>query len=709
MMTIKQVDGYPKIQPSIDRFPGFLQTSPAATWIAEPKPGSPGKFNKAPRNPKTGFRIGANDPANFGTFDEAVKALETGRYSGCGVLLTADSGIVGVDIDDVRQQPHPVKEWVRRAVADGAYCEQSPSGDGLRLFMRGTLPDTGRKCDGLEIYNRDRFLTVTGASLNKEPAGLIDGQYLIDDFLKFLPERHTKEAQGVKISQVGTADHGTVVGAIDRITKLVEQAHPDLWIGWSALPKDVDRSQIDMRAVCEIARIARVCGVSSDAMPNVIETVFNMSGLVRSKWTDRADYRNRTIAEAIMRVSDEPVPNLLDLNLNVAQSSPSAKRDHVQLKLSDGLVVLSDIPPPPREFVWEGLLPAGKATLLAGAGGVSKTQLGMQLMVCVAAGIGLFSRKVTMGATLGIFAEDDNEELSRRINATINTLNLSDSQKKSAAERIRAISTIGLDSRFTKPINGCLESTGFADEIVRLAEELAAESGKLVRLIVIDHASLAHGGDFNSREDVAQTGRLINYIANETGAAVLLLAHTRKGASTKDEEPTADDAAGSAAWSDLVRSVMVIRTMTEKEGQAKGISPDKRKEYASLTVVKANYAPPSSSIWLHRRSVEGWGVGVLTEVDLKQKAKPIPGCDWKLRQRVIDLVKSNQYLTQTKIQRHSGKDGGLGASRHRVEGEIDGMLADGDLVLVQPTPEEKKQFGIRGTTSGFLRVGEKQS
>lgn len=694
-MNIKQVEGYPKIQPRIDSIPGFLRALPAANWIAEPKPGSPGKFNKAPRNPKTGIRVGANEPSNFGTFDDAVQGLDTGRYSGCGILLTADSGITGIDIDDVRQQDDPVKEWVKRAVAAGAYCEHSPSGDGLRLFVRGTLPDTGRKYEGLEVYNRDRFLTVTGASLNKEPAALIDGQRLIDEFLEFMPERpaKAKEAQVVKNSQTAAANP-------DMVTKLVafmavkepllhagEWGQVDTGMGVIGYPSQSE-ADYAYTAVCvrkldsmEIGR-AEIAGIALE--------VFKTSGL----------YRNDRKALLAINKHIDALP----------ERRPVTDKHHrVQIKLSDGRIQLSDIPPPPRKFVWDDLLPAGKATLLAGAGGVSKTQLGIQLMVCVAAGVGQFSRNVMMGSTLGVFAEDDTEELGRRINATVNTLNLSNSQKKTSIERIRTISMIGLDSRFTKPINGCLESTGFADEIVRLAEELATESGVPVRLIVIDHASLIHGGDFNSREDVAQTGRLINHIANVTGAAVLLLAHTRKGASTKDEEPTADDAAGSAAWSDLVRSVLVIRTMTEKEGRVKGVELDKRKEYASLTLVKANYAPPSSSIWLHRRSIEGWGVGVLTEVDLKPKAKPQPGCDWKLRQRVADLVKANQYLTQTKILRHSGKDGGLGASKHKVEAEIDGMLADGDLVLVKPTAEEKNQFGIRSLTAGFLRVGEKQS
>lgn len=450
------------------------------------------------------------------------------------------------------------------------------------------------------------------------------------------------------------------------------------------------QSEADYAYLGECVRKLVALGTARDKIASIALEAFKQSGLYRD---DR---------KALLAINKH-------VDTLPARDAITEKRNRVQLDLSDGLIELSDIPPPPREFVIEGLLPAGKSALFAGSGGTSKTQGALQFMVGIAAGKSILSREVMHGAALGIFAEDDPEELARRINAIINTFSLSQQQRKSVANRLRALSMIGLDARFTKPINGAIESTGFVDEIIRLAEELAVESCEPVRLIVIDHASLIHGGDFNSREDVAQTGRLVNHIANVTGAAVLLLAHTRKGSSTKDDDPSADDAAGSTAWVDLVRSVMLLRTMTEKEGRVLGVAPDKRKEFASLNVVKANYAPPSNAIWLHRRGVEGWGVGVLTEVDLKPKAKPMPGRDWRLGERIADLVKSNQNLTQTKIQRYCGKDGGLGASKHKVDAEIDRMLADGVLVLAEPTVEEKKLFGIRGATSGFLRIGEKQS
>ena len=81
-----------------------------------------------------------------------------------GVVLNR-SGIVGVDIDDYvdlfSERPE-VKAWVHHAIKQGVYCEKSPSGKGLRLFMIGKLPTSGRKNAGLEIYDDARFLTVTG-------------------------------------------------------------------------------------------------------------------------------------------------------------------------------------------------------------------------------------------------------------------------------------------------------------------------------------------------------------------------------------------------------------------------------------------------------------------------------------------------------------------------------------------------------------------
>lgn len=156
------------ITPNFDNIPDDLREQPWAVWVAEPRSGSQGKYNKAPRSPVTGFKVGANQPDLFGTFEQAKTAYESGQYTGVGVLLTGN-GIVGFDIDDYLNtfdNTPEVRAWVERAISDPtnpAYAELSPSGTGLRLFVRGELPEKGRKSGCLEVYDNVRFLTITGA------------------------------------------------------------------------------------------------------------------------------------------------------------------------------------------------------------------------------------------------------------------------------------------------------------------------------------------------------------------------------------------------------------------------------------------------------------------------------------------------------------------------------------------------------------------
>lgn len=166
------------LKPQFENIPDELKQLPWAVWIAEPrldKDGKPtGKYNKAPRSPIYGMKIGANQPEQFGTFEEAKETYSYGRYTGVGVLLTG-SGIIGIDIDNVAElvktKPE-VKTWLKKAIASGAYCEISPSNTGIRIFVIGNLDGHGRKASNLEIYDNKRFLTVTGNLLKLEGVSL---------------------------------------------------------------------------------------------------------------------------------------------------------------------------------------------------------------------------------------------------------------------------------------------------------------------------------------------------------------------------------------------------------------------------------------------------------------------------------------------------------------------------------------------------------
>lgn len=159
------------LKPIFENIPEELKEQPWAVWKAEPRldedGNHTGKWSKAPRNPLTGRMVGANQPDTFGTFDEAVKAYNTGNYSGVGVLLTG-SELIGIDIDDgktILKTIPTLKDWLKSASEEGAYIEKSPSGNGLRVFVYGNIDSDGKRMGGLEIYKDVRFLTITGNQL----------------------------------------------------------------------------------------------------------------------------------------------------------------------------------------------------------------------------------------------------------------------------------------------------------------------------------------------------------------------------------------------------------------------------------------------------------------------------------------------------------------------------------------------------------------
>jgi putative DNA primase/helicase len=122
-----------------------------------------GKRTKPPYDPKTKRGASHAAPATWGTFDQAIKALDNG-FGGIGFVFTEDDPFCGIDLDKCRDpQTGEVESWAVKIIRDfDSYTEVSPSGTGLKIFIKGKLPGGGIKTKHIEIYDRLRFFTVTG-------------------------------------------------------------------------------------------------------------------------------------------------------------------------------------------------------------------------------------------------------------------------------------------------------------------------------------------------------------------------------------------------------------------------------------------------------------------------------------------------------------------------------------------------------------------
>jgi hypothetical protein len=109
------------------------------------------------------------DVARLTSFDAALGALESGRWTGLGYAHVPGCGINSLDFDncvDASGALEPeIDAFIHRA---GTYAELSPSGRGVRLIAKGTLPSIKRiHPDGynVECFGESGFVTITGRAL----------------------------------------------------------------------------------------------------------------------------------------------------------------------------------------------------------------------------------------------------------------------------------------------------------------------------------------------------------------------------------------------------------------------------------------------------------------------------------------------------------------------------------------------------------------
>src|SRR5262245_59180889 len=94
-----------------------------------------------------GRSASTTDPATWTTFVAAVAALRANpsRVAGVGFVFTRDDSYVGVDIDDCRDPATgEIADWAQSIINDlDSYAEVSPSGTGVKIWVKGELPGDG--------------------------------------------------------------------------------------------------------------------------------------------------------------------------------------------------------------------------------------------------------------------------------------------------------------------------------------------------------------------------------------------------------------------------------------------------------------------------------------------------------------------------------------------------------------------------------------
>lgn len=277
-----------------------------------------------------------------------------------------------------------------------------------------------------------------------------------------------------------------------------------------------------------------------------------------------------------------------DVHLDEPPSTPLPKL--VPIPYIKGEVV------PPLEWLVPDWIPMRKATLLQGDGGDGKSTIVQQLQSSCAAELAWLGLRVNGGVSLGVYTEDEKNDLLRRQKDIDANYNLD----CRSTGKMLLLPRAGEDNeliRFNKV--GVAGPTPFYRQVREAALDFR------VRLVGLDVAVDLYGGDENDRRQVRAFARLLNGLAMEIDGAVVLSSHLSQ-AGIKSE----GGHSGSTDWSNAFRSRAYLSRPKKDNGKS-GDGDEPTDTNARLfTRKKANFASIGETIKLH------WARGVILPDEL---------------------------------------------------------------------------------------------
>lgn len=217
------------------------------------------KPTKKPYNPATGALASPTDPATWCSFEQALFVHEnTGYYSGLGFVLTEADPFAFIDLDATEDAEQVA---LQRQIYESfpSYAELSPSGKGLHIICKGSLPK-GKRKGSVELYTTERYMTITGNAYR--PAPVVDCQDTLTSLWQHLGG--TAEPDAVAFDKAATAEDAEILhraASASNAAKFIDLFNGN-WQGMYQSQSEADFALVDIIAFYsdnkeQVARIFR--------------------------------------------------------------------------------------------------------------------------------------------------------------------------------------------------------------------------------------------------------------------------------------------------------------------------------------------------------------------------------------------------------------------------------------------------------------------
>lgn len=353
-----------------------------------------------------------------------------------------------------------------------------------------------------------------------------------------------------------------------------------------------------------------------------------------------------------------------------------------------------DQPVPARRWLVQDILVRGSVTLVTGDGGVGKSLLAQQLMTAMALGgedwlgIDLPSDPV---ATLGIFCEDDEEELHRRQEDINRAYGI---EMKDLAGLVTYVSRVGNDNILIHyDRSDQAGATPFHEQVTNKIRESKAQ------LIVIDTIADTFGGNENIRPQVRNFINTLRKWPMEMDGGLIVTGHPSQFGLSQGT-----GISGSTAWNNSVRGRVYLTKPKADDDE----EPDPNERL--LKTMKSNYGPAGDQLRLR------WDQGVFKPV---HAAAPDGGIVNRLElENAIKREVKNLMADGVLVGAYGKAKNGITTllsklptmkSRwtwNEIETAKERLLASGDLVRIEVGPKSRSKVLIRPRDAAYREESE---
>lgn len=479
----------------------------------------------------------AEDRALLVTFEEAKKAADLHDFAGVGLALMPEFGITALDFDNC------VKDGVIdprvEQLTIGTYAELSPSGTGVRAFMRGESPDSKDSTPadnsfGFETFHGKGFVTFTGdVTDTTKLTGDENTVAPLSNEVKAFCATRFKRLERVRAECVG-AGKATFGMSPEQITDLLNKLPDDLtYDEWRnvgmAVHHETEGDGFD------------IWDEWSSRSPKYTSSAYGMERWVSFGRNTSAEYT--TMGSVLLMIRESGGETGLEVaSADEFEALPMPVGGRFNIRSH------SDFASQVRSVSWivKDFLPKATLGVLFGESGSGKTFASYDLCAAVCRGIEWNGKRVTKGRVLYVVAEG--------VAGFVNRI------KAYCHQQGIQPSDIDMDviSDLTPNL---LEPAQITDLIKDIKKREAYD------LIVMDtFAQVMPGANENSGEDVGKALAECKRIHRHTGAMVLLVHHSGKDASK-----------GARGWSGL-RAAADVELEVLRSDELRSISVTKLKD-----------------------------------------------------------------------------------------------------------------------------------